>query len=86
MVTREVPLTLGSGIEEANLDFEDERSEGKAVAIPQLINVLVAILLSESENKCEVALVGVDDAESKVSASNMAGRDIGRIQMRIVIG
>ncbi|KAJ6901911.1 hypothetical protein NC651_019644 [Populus alba x Populus x berolinensis] len=46
MVTREVPLTLGSGIEEANLDFEDERSEGKAVAMPQLINVLAAAIYS----------------------------------------
>jgi hypothetical protein len=46
MVTREVPLTLGSGIEEANLDLEEDRSEGKAVAMPQLINVLVAAIYS----------------------------------------
>lgn len=48
-----MPLILGSGIEEANLDFEEERSEGKAVAMPQLISVLVAILFGicfSSEN------------------------------------
>ena len=85
MVTREVPLTLGSGIEEANLDFEDERSEGKAVAMPQLINVLVAILL-EPVNKCEAAFLRMGDGEIEVSIGNIAGRDIGKIQMWIVIG
>jgi len=85
MVTREVPLTLGSGIEEANLDFEDERSEGKAVAMPQLINVLVAILLGPV-NKCEAAFVRMGDGEIEVSTGNIAGRDIGKIQMWLVIG
>lgn len=48
MAILEVPLTLGRGIEEANLDLDEERSEGKAVAMPQLIKVLAAIL------ECEV--------------------------------
>ena len=40
------PTLLGSGIAAANLDLEEERTDGKAVlAMPQLINVLAAISL-----------------------------------------
>jgi hypothetical protein len=38
-------VVVGNGIEELNLDFDEERTDGKAVVeIPQLINVLEAIL------------------------------------------
>jgi len=48
MVKRDEALapTLGRGVAVANLDFEEERTDGKAVvAMPQLINVLAAICL-----------------------------------------
>lgn len=47
MEKREVALTVEQGSETAvaNLDLEEERTEGKAVvAMPQLINVLEDIL------------------------------------------
>lgn len=48
MVKRDEALTptLERGVAVANLDFEEERTDGKAVvAMPQLINVLAAICL-----------------------------------------
>lgn len=37
-------LTKDCGNAAANLDFEEERTDGKTAAMPQLISALVAIL------------------------------------------
>ena len=47
MLTRWLTLApkLGNGTAAANLDLEEERTEGNAVAMPQLISVLAAMVL-----------------------------------------
>lgn len=55
MEKRELELVAaaGSGIDAANFDFDEERTEGKAgVATPQqLISVLAAILRTDPHSK-----------------------------------
>lgn len=50
-----VEAVQGSGTEVENLDFEEERSDGNA-EIPELINVLQAILVTQTSVKCLLVL------------------------------
>lgn len=56
MKRRELVLATaaGSGIEAANFDLEEERTEGKAeVATPQLIRVLEAMLRTDPTSRAK---------------------------------